>query len=410
MSGRESSDGEENDPLLKGRGTDKPWYQGRDLSEAARQVFRERSRASGAAKRRATNGEGPEPIHGINKPLLDPHKLMPLVKPHGLRSLSLFSGGGGFDVGFDRAGFEHVASYEIIDKAAETLRKNRPSWQVFGGADGDVRKVDWRQYRGKVDVLHGGPPCQPFSNAGRQLGEDDVRDMWPEFVRAVLEVEPAAFVGENVSALKGEKFVPYVESTILGPLSHKYKVVMFEIRAESLGVPQTRRRVIFVGFRTKKAAAKYRKPDPTHRSLGELPPSQRDLFDVDLESLPRCMGVREALGLADIGFDALAPTMRSGFTGPRHTTSVLSSVSALRIWNQLRIWPNGVAKTREAASVFVPENGHFRLSVADCALIQGFPESWPFHGAVYVALGQLGNAVAPPMGYALAASVARTLL
>jgi DNA (cytosine-5)-methyltransferase 1 len=121
------------------------------------------------------------------------------------------------------------------------------------------------------------------------------------------------------------------------------------------------------------------------------------------------MGVREALGLRENGFDTLAPTIRSSLTGPRHTTSILSSVSALRTWNRLGIWPNGVASDRASARAYVVENGDFRLSTADVALIQGFPEDWPFVGAAYMVLGQVGNAVPPPLGYAVAAAVARAL-
>lgn len=103
------------------------------------------------------------------------------------------------------------------------------------------------------------------------------------------------------------------------------------------------------------------------------------------------------------------PTLRSSLTGPRHTTSVLSRVSAQKIWQKLQIWPNGVASNREQARLFVPDNGHFRLSVPDCAILQGFPESWSFHGAVYKALGQIGNAVPPPMAYRVAVSIAQVL-
>ena len=122
------------------------------------------------------------------------------------------------------------------------------------------------------------------------------------------------------------------------------------------------------------------------------------------------MGTREALGLSDIGWDAPAPTIRSTLTGPRHTTSVLNSVSSRAVWERLQVWPSGVAPSREAARAFVAENGHFRLSVPDVALLQGFPESWSFHGAVYMALGQIGNAVPPPLGYVVAESVADALL
>jgi DNA (cytosine-5)-methyltransferase 1 len=171
-----------------------------------------------------------------------------------------------------------------------------------------------------------------------------------------------------------------------------------------------------VGFRNERIAAKYHSPLPTHywhhfTVNKSTPHVQLNLFSLvdQTESLQRCMGVREALGLPDIGFDALSPTIRSSLTGPRHTTSVLSSVSAQKVWEKLQIWPNGVAPNREQARLFVPKNSHFRLSVPDCAILQGFPDSWSIYGAVYMALGQIGNAVPPPMAYKVATSVAQAL-
>lgn len=371
-----------------------PW----DLTDERRAEYRRTSAASREAKRAALRGEGPAPLHPVNLPQLDATDLMPYVGSHGLSALSLFSGGGGLDLGFNRAGYEHVASYEILTDAALTLAKAHPEWDVFGGDEGDVNGVPWRRlYRGGVDVLHGGPPCQPFSHAGRQRGGGDSRDMWPAMVRAVRAIRPAAFVAENVPALASAKFAEYVRTTIVEPLSASYTVTRFEVRAPDFGVPQVRRRVVFVGFRSRRAAARFEPPAPTHRLPG-----------TDGKQ-PECAGARHALGLPDTGRDALAPTIRSGLTGPRHTTSVLSSVSAQRAWAKLGIWPNGVSPSREQARAFVPGNGHFRLSVPDVALLQGFPGWWEFQGATYMALGQIGNAVPPPMGYAVAGAVAAAL-
>jgi DNA (cytosine-5)-methyltransferase 1 len=376
----------------------RPWL----LSDDEREAYRRTSQTSRLAKLAALRGEGLEPVHPINVPRLDPLDLMPQRPQHGLRSLSLFSGGGGLDLGFARAGFAHVASYEILGDAATTLKTNRPDWTVFGGAVGDVTSVDWHEWRGKVDVIHGGPPCQPFSVAGRQKGARDPRDMFPNFVKAVLAIEPMAFVAENVAALGGPKFRPYLEEVVLGPLGAKYTVTRLELRAASFGVPQQRRRMVLVGFRDQRAAARYSAPEATHAIPGSDDSGRHD-------DRPVTMGARQALGLPDIGWDALTPTIRSSLTGPRHTTSVLNSVSSRSVWERLEIWPNGVGATREKARLFVPANGHFRLSVPDVALLQGFPESWPFHGAVYMALGQIGNAVPPPLGYSVACSVVSAL-
>lgn len=385
------------------RGTDSPWYRGWELTEAERAVFRATTLASQAAKRRAMNGECDKPKHPINRPRLDACSLMPQMPRNGFRALSLFSGGGGLDIGFDRAGYIHIASYEILEEAAAVIRKGRPNWAVFSGDEGDVTKVDWNPYRDNIDVLHGGPPCQPFSHAGRRNGPNDVRDMIPEFVRAVRVIRPKSFVFENVLGLRTRQFARYVDHGIIEPLSTSYRVISFHLDTADFGLPQRRRRVFFVGFEDRTLADLFRPPVATH-CCAELVNRKRDW------SLPRTMGAREALGLPDIGFDTVAPTIRSGLTGPRHTTSILSSVTALKVWDQLGIWPNGVAPTRELASAYVAKGNHFRLSVPDCMLIQGFPEDWPIGLPVYFALGLIGNAVAPPMSYHLALAVSAALM
>ncbi|MDV2495177.1 MAG: hypothetical protein RX316_03080, partial [bacterium] len=97
------------------------WHFGWKLSEEEREVYRKRSRKSHEAKALALRGEGPKPIHPINKPKLNSHDFMPRIPSNGIRALSLFSGGGGLDLGFDLAGFTHIASYEILEDAAATL-------------------------------------------------------------------------------------------------------------------------------------------------------------------------------------------------------------------------------------------------------------------------------------------------
>jgi len=378
-------------------GTDAPWYQGRQLTDQQRETFRARSQQSHRAKVKALAGDA-MPIHPVNIPILDPRTLMPQLAPHGLTALSLFSGGGGLDLGFDRAGYHHVASFDTLPAAGETLTCNRPDWTVHAGETGDVRAVGWRDYRGAVDILHGGPPCQPFSTAGRQRGARDGRNLLPEFVKSVLATRPRAFIAENVAALSGPKFEGYLKRAFYRPLSKSYYIDTFLMSAQDYGVPQIRRRVVFVGFRRQRDFQRFQRPVPTHCAPG-----------AEADDAPMTLGARAALGLPSTGYDALAPTIRSTLTGPRHTTSVLSSASAQRSWAKLEIWPNGVAADRAAASIFPAKNGHFRMSVADCALLQGFPEDWNFHGATYMALGQLGNSVAPPVGYAAATAAAKAL-
>lgn len=383
-----------------------PWYRGRDLSEDQRATFREVARRAREAKARAARGEHERPLHDINTPALDPSTLMPQEPDVALSALSLFSGGGGLDLGFARAGYDHVASFDTLEAAGETLKLNRPDWTVYAGRSGDVRTINWRPFRGEADVVHGGPPCQPFSSAGRQRGQHDERNLLPEFLRAILEVRPAAFVAENVPALTSAKFAGYLSDTFISPLERYYHVTLFKLGAHEFGVPQVRHRVFIVGFRNKKAAARFRPPAASHRADHLLNGPATQLTHTAAE---RCHGARSALGLPDNGVDALAPTLRSSLTGPRHTTSILSSASAQRMWERIGIWPNGVAASRRAAQAFPSPNGDFRLSVQDCAILQGFPSSWRFHGPVYMALGQIGNSVAPPVAFHVAKAVATAL-
>ncbi|MEJ7137054.1 DNA cytosine methyltransferase [Amphibiibacter pelophylacis] len=329
---------------------------------------------------------------------LDVRDLMPQCEPSGLRCLSLFTGGGGLDLGFERAGFEHAACFELLDICGETLNANRPGWDIHAGDQaGDVQQADFSVYRG-VDVVHGGPPCQPFSVAGKQAGADDPRNMWGDFIRCIHEAKPRAFVAENVVGLLDRKFDSFVQRVILDPLEKDYTVFRFRLAAHDFGVPQARRRVFFVGISHAEDASRFVQPEPTHGDVSTL-------FG---PLLPRNTA-RRSLGLPDTGFDVVAPTLRSGFTGPRKTTGILNSKASLKIWNDLGIWPNGVQHDHALAMAYPPENGHFRLSTADCALLQGFPPDWIFSGAVYQVLGQIGNSVCPPVAYAVARAVADTL-
>ena len=369
------------------------------ISEETRERYRETSRRSAARKVSFLKDFDKSNRPKIEtEPRLDPNDLMPKLAPNGLSCISLFAGGGGLDLGFERAGYSHHASFEILDICGETLRANRPQWDIRAGEiAGDVRAAAFSTLRG-IDVVHGGPPCQPFSTAGKQAGEDDPRNMWPEFVRCVLQARPRAFVAENVPGLLDSKFEGFVAQNILAPLANHYRVFKFKLSANDFGVPQARKRVIFVGFRAERDALRWHEPLPTHGD-------DYSLFDTLLP--PHT--ARRSLGLPDIGFDVVAPTLRSGFTGPRKTTGVVNSVGSMRVWDGLKIWPNGVQPSRALADGYPPENGHYRLSVSDCALIQGFPEDWRFAGAVYQALGQIGNSVCPPVGYVVARSVADAL-
>jgi len=385
-----------------------------NITQKRRLKYQETSRSAQIAKKEALSGNGPKPIHYINIPELNPETLMPVLPQNGFNALSLFSGGGGLDLGFERAGFKHVASYDILEICGQTLKHNRPHWTVFSGpVDGDVRGVDWRKYKDDTDVIHGGPPCQPFSISGSQRGKNDERNMWSEFIKAINVIKPKAFVAENVPGLLSKKFKSFIKQEIFDQLPNYY-ITYFKLNSAMFGIPQKRERVIFVGFKNKKNALSFKIPSPSYRydhflSKNKSKPSyyQKKLFYDN--SLTKTMGVREALGLKDIGYDALSPTLRSTFTGKRNTTSILNGKSGQNYWERLQIWPNGVSENRGVARIYLPKNGHRRLSVQDCSVIQGFPTNWEFKGAVYQILGQIGNSVSPPMAYAIALNILKSL-
>jgi DNA (cytosine-5)-methyltransferase 1 len=353
-----------------------------DISDERRAIYAIAAKRSQLARSEAEARAKDAPESHIN-PNYDPSADMPRQAPNGVRTLSLFSGGGGLDLGFDLAGFAHFRSYEVLDFAAKTLRKNRPTWSVAGGKEGDVIKVDWRPFRSKVDFIHGGPPCQPFSIAGRRNGPADSRDMFPEFIRAIREVRPEAFLIENVLGFLSRKFSSYRED-ILRQLGQSYCVSAFTLSSRDFGLPQDRKRVFLVGVRK----ALKRRFEPERIRFAEIGRT-----------------VRNSLGLSDIGYDNLAPTLRCTLTGPRQTTSIANSTASVRKWEELGIWAHGVSPDRTLADAFPASNGLYRLCVEECQIIQGFPLDWTFDGAVYQRLGMIGNSVCPPVAYEVGVAI-----
>jgi DNA (cytosine-5)-methyltransferase 1 len=378
-----------------------------------------------------------------------------------LASVELFTGAGGLAMGTAQAGFSHLAVYEWNGAACETLRNNAPTipymkdWQVV---EGDVRAVDFRSFRGAVDLVAAGAPCQPFSLGGKHKAYDDRRNMFPEVFRAVREVLPRAVIVENVKGLMRASFRPYFDyiiSALQDPeliakpdeywQDHarrlerdryrsranrvRYRVHHQLLNAADFGLPQRRERVFIVAFRE----------DVGHEWPGLFPTHSEDalLFDkwvsfdywrehgVPVPPVPvrlrsrverlwaqgrpmfteRWRTVRDALrGLPEPKDSIQHPSIlnhvgnRGAKSYPGHTGSPLDEP----------------AKTLKAGDHGVPggenmlrySNGRVRyFSVREAARLQGFPDDYRFSGPWTECLRQLGNAVPVDLARTVATSV-----
>ena len=162
-----------------------------------------------------------------------------------LTSLELCAGAGGQALGLEQAGFEHVALVEIEPLACQTLQLNRPEWHVINQ---DLRQFDGTIYEGQVDLLAGGVPCPPFSIAGKQLGELDERDLFPEAIRVARECKPKAIMLENVRGLLDPKFKLYRRQILAELRKLGFFCEWRLLQASDFGVSQLRPRAILVGI------------------------------------------------------------------------------------------------------------------------------------------------------------------
>jgi len=214
-----------------------------------------------------------------------------------LSSIEICAGAGGQALGLELAGFEHAATVEIDQHACGTLRINRPHWDVI---ESDLKMVSGTPYKG-IDLFAGGVPCPPFSIAGKQLGENDERDLFPDALRMISECNPNAVILENVRGLSGTKFDSYRSKIIQTLRSMDYQVGWKVLNASDYGVPQLRPRFILVALKSK-YAKNFIWPEPIEKRL-TVSRSISDLMFVNGWS-----GGKRWLGLAD----QVAPTIVGG--------------------------------------------------------------------------------------------------
>jgi len=298
-----------------------------------------------------------------------------------LNSIEICAGAGGQALGLEQAGFNHACLVEIEPAACATLRLNRPKWQVI---QGDLRDFT-AQKLSDVDLIAGGVPCPPFSKAGKQLGIDDERDLFPEAIRLVDECRPRAVMLENVRGLLDSVFDDYRAKIIKDLKKLGYIAEWRLLNASDYGVPQLRPRVIFVALRSD-MAAHFSWPEP----LKEPPPTVGEaLFDLMAER-----GWKGAERWREQASD-IAPTLVGG--SKKHGGPDLGPTRAKRAWASLGVDGHGLADLAPDVN-FV---GMPRLTVHMTARLQGFPDEWFIGGKKTAAYRQVGNAFPAPVARAV---------
>ena len=255
----------------------------------------------------------------------------------------------------------------------------------------DLHNFDGLPYQG-VDLLSGGVPCPPFSVAGKQLGSEDERDLFPEAIRLIGEIKPRAIMLENVRGLLDPVFIDYRIRLLDQIEALGYNVKIRLLQASNYGVPQLRPRVVIVGLRSE------------YNVDFEYPAATAERVTVGKALLP-LMSERGWIGAAQWAKNAddIAPTLVGG--SKKHGGPDLGPVRARKAWAELGVDGLGVANEAPAPD-FV---GMPRLTPKMMAVIQGFPPEWTFGEKKTKACRMIGNAFPPPVACAVGKKIAEVL-
>ena len=308
-----------------------------------------------------------------------------------LTCLEICAGGGGQSLGLEQAGFSHVAAVEIDLDACETLRLNRSEWNIV---ERDIHHFGGIEFKG-VDLMAGGVPCPPFSIAGKQLGADDERDLFPRALRLVEECEPTAIMLENVRGLSTARFASYREQVLERLHKLDYETNWRVLNACDFGVPQLRPRFILVAM--KASVNKYFK----WPNVIKTPPTVgAALYEYMAED-----GWKGAEAWAEKA-NGIGPTLVGG--SRKHGGPDLGPTRARNEWLKLHVDGKGLADVPPKSTD--PVDHLPRLTLPMAAAVQGFPASWRFSGRKTAAYRQIGNAFPPPVARAVGESIRSAIL
>ncbi len=326
--------------------------------------------------------------------------------------IELFAGAGGLAIGMETAGLKCIALNEIDKWACETLRKNRPHWNVL---EGDIRNFEFSSYQNKVDVVTGGFPCQAFSYAGKKLGLNDARGtLFYEFARVVNEVKPPICIGENVRGLLSHENGKTLQGMISILDEIGYNVAPIQVlKAVNYKVPQKRERLILVGIR-KDIDLKFEYPKPYNKTYNLSDAlKEGNLYNCDV---PKSEGSKYPKSKKDI-LDLVPPKgywrdlpieIQKEFMGQSFYLGGGKTGMARRIgWDEPCLTLTCSPAQKQTERCHPDETRPF--TVREYARIQTFPDSWKFEGSVSQQYKQIGNAVPVNLGREVGYSIVKFL-
>ncbi|MFF2508331.1 DNA cytosine methyltransferase [Streptomyces sp. NPDC058067] len=309
--------------------------------------------------------------------------------------LELCAGGGGQAIGLEQSGFRHQALIELDSDACQTLRINRPGWNVVQADIRSAVHTALERSLPRPSLLAAGVPCPPFSLAGQQLGADDERDLFPTTLFLISAIKPRAVLIENVKGLLQSKFTAY-RAGILHHLSALgYAAEWRLLCARDFGVPQLRPRAVLVAMEPN-AFVNFRWPEGSSSTAG---------YETVGSALRDSMASR-GWELADewaAQAQCVAPTLCGG--SKKHGGADLGPSRARLAWAEIGVNGSSVADALPGPGDPLP----VRLTVGQLALLQGFPAGWKFAGRKTSVYRQVGNAFPPPVARAVGRAIADAL-
>ena len=321
--------------------------------------------------------------------------------------ISLFSGAGGMDLGFEKAGFTIVCANEFDEKICPTYEKNHTTRLIHG----DIRNIDSKSFP-DCDGIIGGPPCQSWSEAGSLRGiNDDRGKLFYEYIRILKDKQPKFFVAENVSGMLAKRNEDAVNNIVKLFKKAGYKVYIKMLNANDYNCPQDRDRVFFVGIR-KDIRKKYAFPEP-YKYKPTMKDAIWDLKDSAIAALPKnktngnkCAKTNHEYFIGDYSMIYMSRNRVRHWDEPGFT------VQASGRQCQLHPQAPDMIKVDVNKRIFVPgsENLYRRLTVRECARLQCFPDDFEFlYNEVDYGYKMIGNAVPVNLAYAIATSIKKTL-